>query len=59
MIGGLDLIIIEVVKNLVAPMIALTGSPLGATVFLYPVAIIVSKHLDRKIKERSKKWLVS
>jgi hypothetical protein len=56
MIGGLDLVIINAVKGLVAPIVGLTGSPwLSVLVLLYPGFLIVSKRLDNKIKERSKK----
>lgn len=60
MIGGLDLVISNALKNLLTPVIApiagLTGSTFGtAIVLLYPAVIVFSKHMDRKIKERNKK----
>lgn len=60
MIGGLDLVIFNAVRNLLMPIIepiaSITGSTFGTgIVVLYPAVLVFSKYMDRKIKERTKK----
>ncbi|ERI90958.1 hypothetical protein HMPREF1982_03520 [Clostridiales bacterium oral taxon 876 str. F0540] len=52
MIGGLDLIIIDACKTFIFPIIT---NPARLFMFIAPVGLVLSKSLDKAIKERGKR----